>query len=144
MPMRAHENICVFYRKPPVYNPQKTTGHTRKVAKTNYQKESDGKSVYGAENRNTERYPLSVQIFGNADLTKVLHPTEKPVPLFEWLIKTYSNEGDLVLDNCSGSGTTAIACINKNRNFICMEKDLVYYEKSVERIEQHYLNLYGL
>src|ERR1700745_1573320 len=78
--MRAHENICIFYKKPPVYNPQKTTGHIRKVAKTNYKKEATGKSVYGAENRNTDydstdRYPLSVQIFGNADLTKVLHPT---------------------------------------------------------------------
>lgn len=149
MPMRAHENICVFYKKPPVYNPQKTTGHVRKIAKTNYVKEAGHGGVYGGENRNTdydstERYPLSVQIFGNADLTKVLHPTEKPVPLFEWLVKTYTNEGDLVLDNCSGSGTTAIACINTNRNFICMEKDLVYYEQSVKRIENHYLEIYGL
>lgn len=142
--MRAHENICIFYKKPPVYNPQKTSGHIRKVAKTNYVKEADGKSVYGSENRNTdydstERYPLSVQIFSNADLSNVQHPTQKPVPLFEYLIRTYTNPGDTVLDNCSGSGTTAIACINTGRKFICMEKDETYYKKSVERIENHYV-----
>jgi site-specific DNA-methyltransferase (adenine-specific) len=70
-----------------------------------------------------------------------LHPTQKPVALFEYLIKTYTNPGDIVLDNCSGSGTTAIACINTGRSFICMEKDEVYYKKSIERVENHYLTL---
>jgi site-specific DNA-methyltransferase (adenine-specific) len=64
----------------------------------------------------------------------MLHPTQKPVELFEYLIRTYTNEGDTVLDNCSGSGTTAEACINLNRNFICFEKDADYWEQSVERI----------
>jgi DNA modification methylase len=137
--MRAHENICVFYKKPPTYNPQKTTGHKRKVANTKYEKVADGSQVYGAEKRNTkydsdERYPLSVITISNADLTNVLHPTQKPVALFEYLIKTYTNEGDTVLDNCSGSGTTAVACINTDRNYICFEKDEQHYLTSVSRV----------
>lgn len=132
-PMRAHESVLVFSKQPPVYFPQKTNGHVRKVAKTNYVSESDGTSAYGREVRNTvydstERYPRSVQIFANADLTKVLHPTQKPVALFEYLIKTYTNEGDLVLDNCAGSGTTMEACLNTNRKYIVMEKEAEYIE----------------
>lgn len=147
MPMRSHENICVFYKKPPVYNPQKTFGHERKVTKSKIQHRED--SVYSTQNHtrnydSTERYPESILRFSNPSKVKSRHPTEKPVPLFEWLIKTYTNEGDLVLDNCSGSGTTAIACINTNRNFICIEKDLAYYEQSVKRVEKHYLDLYSL
>lgn len=146
MPMRAHENICVFYKKPPVYNPQKTTGHKHRIIPAKYKKENIGNNVYGSENRNThydstERYPLSVQVFGNADLTKLIHPTEKPVSLFEWLIKTYSNKGDTVLDNCSGSGTTAIACINTGRKYICIEKDKNYYDLSKHRILNHQLSI---
>jgi site-specific DNA-methyltransferase (adenine-specific) len=84
------------------------------------------------------RNPSSVQNFN----TEVgLHPTQKPVKLFEYLIKTYTNEGETVLDNCAGSFTTAIACINTNRNFICMEKDENYYNIGVERIEKHLTNL---
>jgi site-specific DNA-methyltransferase (adenine-specific) len=138
-PMRAHESILIFSKQPTVYNPQKTVGHKRKVAKTEYTKEHEGNSVYGREVRNTnydstERYPLSVQIFPNADLTKVLHPTQKPVELFEYLIRTYTNEGDLVLDNCAGSGTTAIACLNTKRRYICIEKDETYFNTMSNRI----------
>ncbi len=139
-PMRAHESILIFYNKPTTYNPQKTQGHARKVARTSYVKEHTGDSVYGREVRDTnydstERYPLSVQVFPNADLTNVLHPTQKPVMLFEYLIKTYTNEGDIVLDNCSGSGTTAVACINTNRKYICIENNEEYYKGSVARVE---------
>ena len=137
--MRAHENICVFYKKPPTYNPQMTTGHKRKVANTKYEKVADGSQVYGAEKRDTkydstERYPLSVITISNADLTNVLHPTQKPVALFEYLIKTYSNEGETILDNCMGSGTTAIACINTGRNYIGFENNKEYQSIIEERI----------
>ena len=83
---------------------------------------------------NGDRLPVRTLQFKQQ---KGLHPTQKPVALFEYLIKTYTNEGELVLDNCSGSGTTAIACINTNRNYICIEKDETYFNKSVERVENH-------
>ena len=141
MPMRAHENIEVFYKKPPLYNPQMTHGHKRKVANTNYIRESDGNSCYGREARNTsydstDRYPLDVQVFSNADQSKKLHPTEKPVELLEYLIKTYTNENDLVLDNCMGSGSTGVACKNLNRNFIGIELDENYFKIAKERIDK--------
>lgn len=141
-PMRAHESVLVFYKKQPTYNPIKTFGHKRKVAKTEYVKENTGDSVYGKETRNTdydstERYPLSVQVFPNADLSKVLHPTQKPVELFEYLIRTYTNEGDLILDNCAGSGTTGIACLNSNRDFILIEQDKKYFDIINDRIVKY-------
>lgn len=141
-PLRYHENICIFYKKPPVYNPQKTQGHERKVTKSKINHKAD--SVYGSQNHirnydSTERYPESVLLFAGTNKLKNDHPTQKPVPLFEYLIRTYTNPGDTVLDNCSGSGTTAIACINTGRKFICMEKDETYYKKCVERIENHYV-----
>lgn len=143
-PMRAHENILIFYKKPGIYNPQMTSGHKRKVAKTSYTKEHTGDSVYGKEVRNTEydsteRYPLSVQVFSNADLTNVLHPTQKPVPLWEYLIKTYTNPGALVLDNCAGSGTTAIACLNTDRRYLCIEQEEKYAEIINNRINGWYI-----
>ena len=81
-----------------------------------------------------ENYPRNTLYF---DCERGQHPTQKPVSLFEYLIKTYTNEGEVVLDNCSGSGTTAIACLNSNRHFICIEKDKTYYNKSLERIANH-------
>ena len=143
MPMRAHENIEVFYKKPPLYNPQMTHGHKRKVANTNYIRESDGNSCYGREVRNTsydstDRYPLDVQVFSNADQSKKLHPTEKPVELCEYMIKTYTNEGDIILDNCMGSGTTGVACANTNRRFVGIELDNNYFEIAKNRISEVY------
>lgn len=140
MPMRVHENIEVFYRKLPTYNPQMTHGHTRKVAHTSYVRESNGDSCYGREVRNTfydstDRYPRDVQIFSNADQSNKLHPTQKPVVLCEYLIKTYTNEGDTVLDNCMGSGTTGVACRNLNRKFIGIELDEGYFNIAKNRIE---------
>ena len=143
-PMRAHEVMSVFYKKQCLYNPQKTTGHARKVAKTSYIKESNGDSVYGKEVRDTaydstERYPTSVQTFSNADLTNVLHPTQKPLELLEYLVKTYTNEGDTVLDNTMGSGTTGVACINLKRGFVGIEMDDNYFEIAKKRIAESYL-----
>lgn len=137
MPMKAHENILVFYKKLPVYNPQKTQGHTPVHS---YTKHQDDGSNYGQTKSgisgggSTERYPRSVQSFKTDKQKSALHPTQKPVKLFEYLIKTYTNEGDLVLDNCIGSGTTAVACINTNRNFIGIEKEEEYYNISNKRI----------
>lgn len=133
-PMKAHESVLVFYKKPPVYNPQKTTGHkpanfnrSRKKETTNYG--SFGKLISGGQ---TDRYPRSVQKFHVAQ--NIEHPTQKPVALFEYLIKTYSNAGDVVLDNCAGSGTTGIACININRKYILMERDPTYCSIANRRI----------
>lgn len=141
MPMKLHENILVFYKKLPTYNPQMTTGHKRKVARTVYSKSGEGDSCYGKEERDTfydstERYPTSIQIFSNANQTGKLHKTQKPVDLFEYLIKTYTNEGDVVLDNCLGSGTTAVAAINTTRNFIGIERESKYVTIANERIRK--------
>ncbi|NBL00775.1 MAG: site-specific DNA-methyltransferase [Erysipelotrichia bacterium] len=141
MPMKAHENILVFYKKTPTYNPQKTTGHERKVSTAKHKRNSKNSSNYGESSAttydSTERYPRSVQIFSTDKQKSSFHPTQKPVALFEYLIKTYTNEGDLVLDNCMGSGTTAIACINTNRNYIGFELDSGYYNLTNERIINH-------
>lgn len=136
MPMKAHENILVFYKKLPTYNPQKTQGHTRKTSKTGKKYDSD---CYGDESNkpfydSTERYPRSVQIFPTDKQTLKLHPTQKPVALMEWLIKTYSNEGETVLDNTMGSGTTGVACKNTGREFIGIELDSEYFDIASNRI----------
>jgi len=140
MPLRFHENILIFCEKGTVYNPQKSEGkpynpqsrnglrHLRKV------KDKPRTMNMG------DRYPRSVIKF-KKDYGKLIHSTQKPVALFEWIIKTYSNEGALILDNCSGSGTTAIAAINTNRSYILIEKDEKYYELSKERIENHQRSL---
>lgn len=151
MPMKAHENILVFYKKLPTYNPQMTQGHPRKVsskksrsesAKRHSEKSLKGESNYGIFANDiegydsTERYPLSVQVFAKDQQKENYHPTQKPVALLEWLIKTYSNEGDLVLDNCMGSGSTGVACVNLNRNFIGFELTEQYFNIAKERIEK--------
>ena len=151
MPMKAHENILVFYKKLPTYNPQMTQGHPRKVSskksRTNSANRHTKKSLKGESNYgvfaneiegydSTERYPLSVQVFAKDQQKENYHPTQKPVALLEWLLKTYTNEGDLVLDNCMGSGSTGVACVNLNRNFIGMELTEQYFEIAKERIEK--------
>lgn len=85
------------------------------------------------------RYPSSIQKFSNPNNNNA-HPTQKPVALIEYLIKTYSNEGETILDNCIGSGTTAIACINTNRNYIGFELDKGYYDLAIKRVEEHLQN----
>ncbi len=132
MPMKNHENILVFYKKLPTYNPQFTKGTPYQCksgrGSTNYREQS---SVI-TKNEGF-RYPLSVLEFKS---DKGLHPTQKPVALCEYLIKTYTNEGETVLDNCIGSGTTAIACINTKRNFIGFELDKHYCDIANERIQK--------
>ena len=139
MPLKAHENILVFYRRLPTYHPQMTHGHVRKVAHSKYRSVGNGESIYGKEVRDTmydstDRYPLDVQIFSSGDQTKKFHPTEKPVALCEYLIKTYSNPGEVVLDNCIGSGTTAVASLRCGRHFVGFETELQYVLKARERI----------
>lgn len=127
MPLKKHENVLVFYKTLPVYNAQdlvkKDVPTLRKGKKgngSNYGK-SDADAI-----QEYEGYPDSLLYFDRP--TDTLHPTQKPVPLFEYLIKTYTQPGDLVLDNCAGSGTTGIACRNTGRDYILMEKDPEYYE----------------
>lgn len=139
MPLKSHEIISIFYKNLPMYNPQMTKGKPYVDNRINLGRQKS--DLYGSfishtnkiENKGT-RYPRSVIKFNNGN-NKNIHPTQKPVALLEYLIKTYSNEGDLILDNCSGSGSTAIAAYNTKRNFICIEKDKDYYEKSVERLD---------
>ena len=137
MPMKAHENILVFYKKLPTYNPQKTTGHK---PVHNYTKHQDDGSNYGktkvgvSGGGSTERYPRSIQVFKTDKQKAALHPTQKPVELLEYLIKTYTNENEVVLDNCMGSGSTGVACINTNRRFIGMEIEEKYFEIAKDRI----------
>lgn len=138
MPLKAHENILVFYKKLPTYNPQITGGHVRKVSKAEHNK-NPLSSNYGKFDSktydSTDRYPRSVLRFPTDKQKEALHPTQKPISMFRYLIETYSNPGDLILDNCIGSGTTAAAAISCGRSFIGIEKDKKYFEIARRRIE---------
>jgi len=138
MPLRRHESILCFYKKLPVYNPKMITrGRVRKKGGLSEGQEhcpNYGKYMDKPSYSNTY-YPTSILEISNAKREGKIHPTEKPVELFQYLIETYTNEGDVVLDSCSGSGTTAIACLNSNRQYICIEKDAEYFEKSKQRVE---------
>lgn len=141
MPMKAHENILVFYKKLPVYNPQKTYGHTPVHSYTKYQDDGSnyGKTAVGISGGgSTERYPRSVQVFKTDKQKCALHPTQKPVSLCEFLIKTYTNENDIVLDNTMGSGSIGVASLNLNRRFIGMELEKKYFYIAKNRIEEAY------
>ena len=136
MPMRAHEDLVVFYNKPPTYNPELTPKPAKNIRPvTNRTKTTD---CYGSHKLDAHRcppdktMPNSILEFNNAQ--GGLHPTQKPVALMEYLIKTYTNEGDTVLDFTMGSGTTGVACINLNRKFIGIELDENYFEISKKRI----------
>ena len=138
MPLRKHEDICVFYKKLPTYNPQKTSGHPRKVSKTEHKRNSKKSTDYREYDfvsyDSTERYPTSSWKFPKDTQKSALHPTQKPVALIEEIIKTYTNPGDLVLDSAAGSCTTAVAAINTGRNYICFEKDKEFYEIGCKRV----------
>ena len=140
MPLRNHEDILVFYKKLPTYNPQKTQGHERKVSSAKHKEKCRKTENYGKYNLSsydsTERFPCSVVRFPKDIQTSALHPTQKPVALLEYLIKTYTNEGDVVLDNCMGSGSTGVACVNTNRSFIGIELNESYFKKAETRIRQ--------
>jgi DNA modification methylase len=134
---KIHENICVFYKKQPTYNPQMRKGLLIKYSGSVNNIRSHNNITSGKRKieESDKRFPISI-IKIQREKTK-LHPTQKPVALFEYLIKTYTNEGDIVLDNCMGSGTTAIACMNTNRNYIGFELDKEYYDIILERIKNH-------
>ena len=137
-PMRNHELISVFYKKQCTYNPQKTYGHKMKKSYRSKDLQTD---VYGEMKNDytyesTERYPRSIQVFLTDTQNSSLHPTQKPVALIEYLIKTYTNDGELVFDSCMGSGTTGVACINTNRRFIGIELDNNYFEIAKNRISE--------
>ncbi len=134
MPMKAHENILVFYKRLPTYNPQMEDGRPY-VCKSGKGSSNYNPQISVVTVNDGKRYPKDVQLF-QYDKHKI-HPTQKPVALMEYLIKTYTNEGDLVLDNCAGSFTTAIACENLKRNWICIEKEDEYCEIGRKRIEDN-------
>ena len=133
-PMKSHENIIVFGKSKLVYNPQMRKGkpYTDKrkgqITKTEHFQKFE-RQIY--ENKDT-RYPVTILEFNNPN-TKGMHPTQKPVALLEYLIKTYTNENETVLDNCMGSGSTGVACVNTNRKFIGIEKEVKYYEIACQR-----------
>lgn len=133
-PLKIHEDICVFYKKKPTYNPQ--------GIKRNLQQTKQGTRItdnLGGGKRDSSytqeytNYPRTILEFDSVG--KTIHPTQKPVALFEYLIKTYTNEGELVLDNCMGSGTTAIAAHRTGRNYIGFELNKKYYDLATKRIE---------
>ena len=134
-PLRAHENIQVFYRKLPTYNPQMTHGHERKVSKRkDINSECYGKALSLTEYDSTSRYPRTVQFFSSDKQKANYHPTQKPVSLLKYLIETYSNVGDTVLDFTMGSGTAAVACKETGKSFIGIEQEQKYYEIAKQRL----------
>lgn len=136
-PMKAHEDVLVFATKQPPYYPQKTVGHVRKTSTRRTFSQNYGRHDTVTSYDSTERYPRSVQVFPLDKQKSKLHPTQKPVALFEYLIKTYSQPGDTVLDVAAGSGTTGIAAMNLDRDFILMENDPDIYDKAKIRLENH-------
>lgn len=145
-PQKIHENISVFYKKQPLYNAQMedstrvSSRNKGKRVNANILETSFDKTEYID---NGKRYPYSIQFHSNqsGELNNIhrLHPTQKPVALFEYLIKTYTNEGETVLDNCIGSGTTAIACMNTKRNYIGFELNKEYFDIAEKRIKNHFV-----
>lgn len=141
MPLRNHEDIAVFYRELPTYNPQMRKGfpnHSRghgREKNTNRCYGSFNKEVY-SDVMTTEKFPISIiDIDKEHDCARsYFHPTQKPVNLIRYLVRTYTNEGGVILDNCMGSGTTAIACIKEKRHFVGFETNEVYYRKALERV----------
>lgn len=137
MPLRQHEQIAVFYKKPPTYNPQMKLGeanHSKGKPKTN-QNNNYGEYGFVETKQDGLKYPTSVLEFQKPHPSIALHRTEKPIVLLEYLVKTYTNEGDTVLDNCMGSGSTGVACVRTNRNFIGIELDERYFNIAKSRIE---------
>ena len=138
-PMAKHENIIVFGKGVIKYNPEMLVGEPYKRDFTPLKLNNHKFGIKGAKTDNKgTRYPDTVLFFQQKWRRQdQIHPTQKPVALFEYLIRTYTNEGDTVLDNCAGSGTTAIACLNTNRNAILIEKDESYYKAALDRFNRH-------
>jgi len=143
MPMRNHEDICVFYKRLCKYNPQYTKGeknHARGGAGNGYKASGNAQNRCYGDFKNTpttfttNKYPKSVIYFGKQK--NFYHPTEKPVDLLRWLIRTYTDEGDVVLDNTMGSGSTCVACALESRHYIGIEKEKKYYDIACERVKR--------
>lgn len=146
-PCRLHETISVFYRKQPTYNPQMEIGTPYKDKRTSRisQRGDDIGTLMGQtkklpKDNKGDRFPSTVIRFSNVN-SETLHPTQKPVDLLRYLILTYTNEGDTVLDNCMGSGTTCVAAIKEKRRYIGIEKDEKYFRIANKRIEQEKMQL---
>ena len=139
MPMKAHENVLVFYNKLPTYNPQKTTGHTPVNSyskKVNSDGECYGLTSSSSGGGNTDRYPRSVQVFKSDKQKLRYHPTQKPVAITDYLIKTYTNKGDKVVDITMGSGGTGVSAKKLGRDFDGIEKDPAMFSVAKERISK--------
>ena len=143
-PLKSHEDIIIFYSNQPTYNPQMTFKENGSYDKRKFGEVNSNTMGFKLKKRNNkssgERFPISILEFSkNWQPQKCFHPTQKPVALFEYLIKTYTNEGDLVLDNCAGSGTTGVACKNLSRDFVLIEKEPEYCKIAEQRLRQDLL-----
>jgi DNA modification methylase len=143
MPIKSHENICVFYSKPPTYNPQMTKKEHFRPPPTTYKTEIMDLSSCKRDLKHLAsgmKYPVSIHRFSSrmaeCNPANRVHPTQKPVALMEYLIKTYTSEGETVLDFTAGSFTTGVACVNLNRKFIGIEMDENYFDIGVNRIKE--------
>ena len=141
-PMRQHEDLVVFYDKQCTYNPQKVKGsfcHKRGRSNGSAGSGTNYGNYTFVDTYEDEKFPTTILTFSKpkaSSAKNTYHPTQKPVDLLEYLILTYTNENDVVLDNCMGSGSTGVACVNTNRRFVGMELDDEYFRISQERIEQ--------
>lgn len=135
-PLRQHEEICIFYRKQPVYNPQMVEGKPNhsKGHKTTFANRNYGRYNVIDNGPSDLKYPTSILRFQKTHPSKSLHPTEKSLELCQWLVRTYSNPGDTVFDCCMGSGTTGVAAVLSGRKFVGIEKDPIYFESAKARI----------
>lgn len=138
-PLRKHEQIAIFYKKQPTYNPQFTSGlpsHSKGKCLNKHKNNNYGKydEVDNTSKSNIDKFPTSILEYQKVHPSKALHPTQKSIELSKYLIKTYTNENELVLDNCMGSGTTAIACIETNRHYIGIELQQEYVDIANKRI----------
>lgn len=137
-PLRSHEEIVIFYNKQPTYNPQKVKGNPNHSKGTSQKNTNNNYGKFNIVDNREElgdmKHPKSIWTFQKPHPSKMIHPTEKPLDCIENLIKTYTNEGDLVLDNCMGSGTTCLGAKNLNRRFIGIEKEEKYFDLAVSRI----------
>lgn len=139
MPMKAHEQILIFYKKLPQYHPQMEHGHIRKVSTAEHKRNSKKTTNYGEHGLtnydSTDRFPRDVLKFKWDKQTSSLHPTQKPVAACEYMIRTYTSSGDIVLDSCMGSNSTGVAAMRLGRNYIGIEKDPEMFEIAEKRLE---------
>lgn len=139
MPLKEHESVLIFYDRLPIYNPQMRKGQHTNARKGKALSSNYGKFYRMESQKVNEYYPSTILNFkcvNQQGISERFHPTQKPVPLLEYLIRTYTNEGETVLDNCMGSGSTGVACVNTDRNFIGIELDVNYFEIAKQRIEE--------